>query len=438
MNHSPESVSVSQPPQESKSSQTPRPKASFAWILWVLLAVAVGVGGYFLFKRLQSGMQAQATTRPDMSGRGAPVVVAAAKRGDVPIYVEGLGTVTPFYTVTIHTRVDGELQTSLVEGQLVHQGDVLAQIDPKPYAAAVEQAAGTLARDQALLDNANLDLNRYTSAVAGTYTPQQIDTQKALVGQYDGLVKSDQGNLDAAKVQLQYCTIIAPITGRIGLRNVDLGNIVHATDTNGLATITQLQPIAVVFTLPQDDIPQVLNKNNLRVEAWDEWDKNQLATGTLEAVDSVVDPTSASIHLKAKFDNLDNALFPSQFVNAKILVDTQRNKVIVPAAAVQQGPDGAFVYVVGSDQSVEVRPVTTGSRIDDNQALESGLDVGEIVVTDGVDRLTPGMKVTPRMMAATQPSGMGASTRPYGRGGRGRRGGSTQPSATQSSPRIDE
>jgi len=434
---------VSQPPSESISSQPqppqPRKTGSFAWILWVLLAAAVGVGGFFLFKRLESGMQAQATTRPDTSARGAPVMAARARIGDVPIYLEGLGQVTPFYTITIHTQIDGILdKVAFQEGQLMHQGDLVAEIDPRPYAAALEQAQGALARDQALLDNAKLDLNRYTSAVAGTYTQQQIDTQKALVDQYTGTVTADQGNVDAAKVQLSYCTITAPVTGRIGLRAVDPGNIVHTTDTNGIAVITQLQPIAVVFTLPEADIPQVLYKNNLKVEAWDAPNTTQLATGTLAAVDSVVDQTSASIHLKAKFDNLDNALFPSLFVNARILVDTQHNKVIVPVAAVQQGPDGAFVYVVGSDQTVSVRDVTTGAQMGDVQAIESGLQAGEIVVTDGVDRLQDGMKVTPRMMATTLPSGMNPSTRPYGRGGRGRRGSSTQPSATQSSPRTDQ
>jgi multidrug efflux system membrane fusion protein len=407
-------------------------KRSHAWIWLVVLVCIVAVAGYFLFERIRAGAQSQATTRPDSAGRAPPVVAAIAILGDVPVYKEGLGQVTPLNTVTIHTRVDGQLvKVAFIEGQMVHTGDLLAQIDPGPYQAAVEQAQGALVRDQAMLDNAKVDLKRYTDAPTA-YTQQQIDTQKALVEQDDGLVKSDQGNLDSAKVQLDYCTITSPLDGRIGLRQVDQGNIVHASDVNGLAVITQLQPITVIFHLPEDDIPLIINKSNLPVEAWDRDRSVKLATGKLTALDSQVDPTSASVSLKAEFPNTDNLLFPSQFVNARILVDTERNKVIVPAAAVQQGPDSAFVYVVGADTSVEVRPITIGETVGDtDQAIETGLSVGETVVTDGVDKLQPGLKVTVRQIISSGSSSTTrASTRP---GGRGRRGGGRNGAASAAS-----
>jgi membrane fusion protein, multidrug efflux system len=329
-----------------------------------------------------------------------PVVAAPARSRDMGVYITGLGSVTPLNTVTIHTRVDGQLlSVRFEEGQLVKSGDLLAEIDPRPFEAQLTQYLGQLARDQALLDNAHLDLERYQTLSAQDAIPkQQLDTQQSLVRQYEGAVKNDQGLIESIRVQLVYCRITSPIGGRVGLRQVDPGNIVHAADTGGIVVITQLQPIAVVFTIPEDAIPAVLDKlqhgARMRVDAYDREQRRQLATGSLLTIDNQVDPTTGTVKLKATFPNTDGRLFSSQFVNARLLLDVKRNATVVPAAAVQRGARGAFVYVVKPDRSVAVRPVTVGVADGDDVAIDAGLTVGEPVVVDGADRLRDGAAVT--------------------------------------------
>jgi len=337
--------------------------------------------------------------------RIVPVVTATACNGDMELYLNGLGTVTAFKTVTIKSRVEGELvEVAFTEGQMVSEGDLLARIDPRPFNVQLAQAEGQLARDEAGLKVNKLTLTRYEGLLSSkAVTQQQVDEQVALVQQSEGAIKTDKAMIASARLQLTYSRITAPISGRIGLRLVDLGNIVRANDPTGLAVITQLQPIALVFTIPQDSINRVQKKFSasepLAVEAYDRDFGTKLATGTLLAIDNQVDSTTATVRLKAVFENEDNMLFPNQFVNARLLVDVKRDAVIVPAAAVQQGPNGTFVYVVtadGTDRSVKLRNVVAGTTEGDQTVIEKGLSHGDVVVTDGVDKLVDGAKVTPR------------------------------------------
>jgi multidrug efflux system membrane fusion protein len=308
--------------------------------------------------------------------------------------------VTPVYTVTVRTRVDGELfSVPVKEGQMVVAGDVIAEIDPRPFQVQLLQAQGQKERDEAILANAKVDLDRYRILYAQNSVPkQQLDTQVALVNQYEAMVKSDEGVIESVKLNLIYARITSPINGRIGLRNVDPGNIVHATDQNGLVVITQLQPITVVFNIAQDFIAQVMSKlkagQRLPVDAWNRDFKTKLASGTLLTVDNQVDPSTGTVRFKATFPNQDNALFPNQFVNARLLIDTKRNAVLIPTGAVQRGPQNPFVFVVKPDSTVEMRTVAVGPVEKDTASIDRGLTPGETVVTEGVDKLQQGTKVS--------------------------------------------
>ncbi len=368
------------------------------WWIWLIAAL---VGAALCSFPAQAGSSAPSPARQGSSSpsQGISVAAVAAAQGDVGIYLTGLGAVTPIATVTIKSRVDGELMRVLFqEGQIVHKGALLAEIDPRPFEAQLTQAEGQLVRDQALLDNARLDLRRYETLSRQDSIAQQLyDTQKSLVHQYEGAVKVDQGQIDTAKLQLIYSRITAPVTGRVGLRLVDPGNIIHTTDTNGLVVITQLQPMTVIFTISEDNLPPVLDKlkagARLQVDAYNRELTRKLATGTLLTVDNEIDPTTGTVRLRAEFPNKDNELFPQQFVNARLLLDVRRQTTVVPAAAIQQGPQGKFVYVVKADRTVEVRPVTPGPTEGGDVAIDSGLAPGELVVVDGTDRLREGSKV---------------------------------------------
>lgn len=333
-------------------------------------------------------------------GPSVPVAAATATRGDIPVYLDGLGSVTAFYTVNLHSRVDGQLMAVPVrEGQYVQEGDVLAQIDPRPYKAALDQAQGLLAKDAALLTDAKLDLERYKVLVEQKAVPkQQLDTQVATVGQYEGNVETDKAAVEAAQLNLTYARITAPISGRVGLRQVDPGNIVHAADANPMFVITQLQPIAVIFTLPEDNLPAVMKKlhsgEKLPVEAYNRDKTQKLASGALLTVDNEIDPNSGTAKLKALFDNKDDALFPNQFVNVRLLLDTRHNEVIIPSAAIQTGSKGKYVFAIKPDNTVDLRYVKVGVVEGDNSSIDGGLEAGEGVVTDGADKLQPGSAVS--------------------------------------------
>jgi membrane fusion protein, multidrug efflux system len=331
--------------------------------------------------------------------RAQPVTAVAAKVGDINIVQTGLGTVTALRTVTVKPRVDGLLQNVMFgEGQLVKAGDPIAQIDPVPFQVALSQAEGNLARDAATLNNARLDLDRYRTLLnQDSIATQQVDQQASLVKQLEGTVKVDQAQVDNAKLQLSYTRIEAPIGGRLGLRVVDAGNMVRGSDANGVAVITQVDPISVLYTIPQDTLPRILQRLNAGdkppVEAWDREQKALLAKGTLLTTDNQIDLSTGTVRLKATFANPQNALFPNQFVNVRMVVETQHGKVLVPTAAIQRGNQGAIVYVVKEDGTVEIRTVTTGPTENNTTAVESGLKEGERVITDGVDRIREGAKV---------------------------------------------
>jgi len=409
----PSSQNGPQPPTEGAK---PR---SF-WMLWLIVVCVLAAIAALVIFRLRTSQSAASGSRAG-AGAAIPVDAAVAERGDLPIYVDGLlGTVTSLQAVTIHTRVAGQLvKVAFVEGQIVRQGALLAQIDPNPYKAQLEVAQGQLIKDQASLKDAQLDLNRYKQAPLA-YTQQQIDTQQALVDQDIGVVKSDQGAVDNAKVNLDYCTITSPVTGRIGLRLVDEGNIVNPTDTTGLAVITQLQPITVEFSIQQDAIPDVVTHSDrippLETTAMD--GDRTLATGKLASIDSQVDITTGMVKLKALFDNEDNELFPNQLVTIRLKVKTLKKVVLVASEAVQTGPDYSFVYVVKPDKTVEIRKITPGQdEVVDGQdltAIDSGLSAKELVVTNGVDKLQAGSKVDPTLQSTTRPSTRSSTTRPVG------------------------
>ena len=327
------------------------------------------------------------------------VTAAPATQGDFPVYLSGLGTVTALRTVTVRSRVDGELlHVAFKEGQMVKEGDLLAEIDPRAFQAQLMQAEGQLRRDEALLKNSEIDLVRYKTLLAqDSIAAQQTVTQESLINQNKGTLEIDRGLVANAKLQLNYTRITAPISGRLGLRLVDQGNIVHASDANGLVVITQIQPIAVVFTLPEDRLQDVMKKfhtgDSVTLDAYDRGGQNKLAQGQLLAVDNQIDTTTGTVKLKGQFANEDGALFSNQFVNIKMNMDTLRSVTIMPTAAIQRGTVGAFAYVVQADQTVSVRPLTLGPVEGEKVAVLTGLQPDEQVVVDGADKLRDGMKV---------------------------------------------
>jgi multidrug efflux system membrane fusion protein len=380
-------------------------------LLSLLLVLAAGAAaGYFYFKPGDDGASQGTTSAapaPKAKGkagafdpnRATPVTVDVARASDINIFLNGLGTITPLRTVTVRSRVDGELlKIAFTEGQTVKEGDLLAEIDPRPFQVQLAQAEGQMARDQALLANARIDLERYqTLFKQDSIAKQQVDTQAALVRQYEGAVQTDKSQIDNARLQLTYAKVTAPIPGRLGLRQVDQGNVVRAGDANGIVVITQVQPVSVVFTIPQDNLPAVIRRMKedakVPVEAWDRENRNKLASGTLITVDNQIDPATGTVKLKAQFANEDSSLFPNQFVNVRMLVETRKGQTVVPLAAVQRGAQGMFVYVAKDDGTVTVRPVKVGPTEGPITAIESGVQPGERVVVDGVDRLREGAKI---------------------------------------------
>jgi membrane fusion protein, multidrug efflux system len=388
-----EKVEIAQPSQD----KLVKPVTRRRWWRWVIVLGAMLIA-VLLIVRWQTQRAAAVKSR-ETGPPAVPVAVASARKGAIPVYLNALGSATPFNTVTVRTRVDGQLlKVSFQEGQFVRPGDPLAEIDPKPFLVQLDQARGQLARDEAQLNNAKLDLTRYqTLAAQGVIPRQQLDTQAASVRQFDGIIRADEAQINNAKLQITYCHITAPIAGRAGLRLVDVGNMIHANDTNGLVVIAQVQPIAVLFTIPEDNLGQVLSKvragEHLTVEAYDRGGQTKIADGRVETIDNEIDPATGTSRLKAIFDNKANALFPNQFVNVRLLVEIRKDRILIPAVAIQRGPQGTYVYIVKEDQTADVRPITVGLIEGDQASVDSGLAEGERVVVDGVDKLRAGSKV---------------------------------------------
>jgi len=401
-----------EPPEQAM----PGKRLKWGWVAGLVLCI-LALAGYLFLARSGKAQSGADKKGGGAAARSVPVAVIPAKKGDVAVYLTGLGNVTPNTTVTVKSLVDGQLMEVLFrEGQIVRSGQLLARIDPRPFEAQLALVEGQLARDQALLKNAELDLERYRILIQqDSIAKQQLDTQEALVRQYEGTVKADQGQVESARLQLVYSRITAPIGGRVGLRLVDAGNIIHASDPNGLVVITQLQPVSVIFSIPEDSLPGLLarmkGEKKIPVEAWDREGKRKITTGYLFTIDNQIDPTTGTVKLKAVFQNTGNELFPNQFVNDRLLMDIVRGTVVVPVAAIQRSTRGIFVYVVKPDNTAEMRPVTLGPAQDDDQSIRDGVAPGERVVVDGADRLRDGAKVE-----LQTPGGNG--TKQKGTGGR--------------------
>ena len=387
------------PPAAPPSSKK---KSGGRWLMWIFF-IALGSGAYLYWSRSGSPQDTQAANKPaadQKSNSGAtPVVATRAKRGNIGVYFTGLGAVTPINTVTVKTRVDGELLNVLYhEGDIVQKGDLLMEVDPRPFQAQLEQYEGQLVRDQAVLDNARVDLTRYQGLLQQNAIPeQQVATQQALVKQSEGVVKADQGQIDSAKLNITYCKITAQVAGRVGLRLVDPGNIVHAADSNGLVIITQIQPISVIFTISEDQLPEIRKRmragQTLHADAWDHDMQKKVAQGTLTTIDNLIDQTTGTLRLRATFDNNDDALFPNQFVNVRLLVQEKQGVVLLNSAGIQRSGSNTYVFVVKPDSTVTLRNVTVGTTEGDQSEITSGLQAGDTVVLTGVDKLIEGTAV---------------------------------------------
>ena len=435
---------------EVQTPAPPEPRGRRLGWLWLLLLAGLGYAGFHYYQAAQKKRAAAAAAQADrMAHRAVPVATTAARRGDIPVYLRGLGTVTAYNTVNVRARVDGPLvAVNFREGQQVAAGQVLAEVDPRTFQAVVSQSEGQLARDQAQLNDAKVNLARYQALWnEGVIARQQLDTQSAQVGQFEGSLAVDRANIESARLNLQFTKITAPISGRIGLRQVDIGNMVHAADQNPIAVITQMQPTSVLFTIPADSLPSVLAKMRggakPPVDAYDRADVHKIASGRLEAVDAQIDVATGTSRLKATFPNTDNALFPNQFVNCRLLLDTHRGVVLIPVAAVQHGPQGTYVYVAANDGTAQLRQVTLGIAEGNDQEVTGGLQPGELVVTDGQDKLQEGSKIEARQGAklrgaaqgtfsGRQENGGAPGTVTGGAGGRGP--GATQPGAGSAQP----
>jgi len=407
------------PPEEA-----PEPPRRRPWLRWALLIAFVLVAVYlYAHRQRPAEPKGKGAVAGGQGGqRPVPVLTASAVTKDVGVYLTGLGNVAPLNTVTVKSRVDGQLlRIDFQEGQIVRGGQLLAELDPRPFQVQLMQAEGQKGKDEAALHNAEVDLQRYQVLYSqDSIAKQQLDTQAATVAQIRATLKSDQAAIESARLNLSYARITAPAGGRVGLRQVDVGNIVHANDQTGIVVITQLQPINVLFTIPADHLPQVLPQVHagkiLAVEAWDRDLKHRLAIGRLLAVDNQIDPTTGTVRIKAVFDNGDEALYPDQFVNARLLVQTLQGAVTVPGAAIQRSPQATYVYLVKPDRTVENRNVVVQLTEGEDAVIQSGLAAGDTVVIDGVDKLRPGMKVD--VSAAGHSAGHSGTGNGGGRGSR--------------------
>lgn len=387
------------PPAEQKPVEHRPKKRSFIWV-WIVLILIVALIGFRVYQNKQAAAQA-AKQKAAAAQRGVPISTTTATKGSIGVYINALGTVTPVYTATITSRVDGQINSvNYREGQMVHKGDILLQIDPRPYQAALTQAEGTLAHDEALLAEGRIDLNRYQEAFnRNAIAKQQLDDQVQTVKQVEGTVKNDQGTVAAATTNVDYTTIRAPIDGRVGLRLLDPGNIVTSGSTTPLVVVTQLQPITVIFSVAEDYLPQIQKQmrvgHKMSVDALDRDQLTKLASGSLLTLDNQIDTSTGTVKLKAIFQNGDVTLFPNQFVNARLLVDTQEDATLVPPAAIQRNAQNAFVYLIKPDQTAAVQNITVGTT-DGNTSAVQGIQPGDVVAMTGFDKLQDGAKVTVR------------------------------------------